>query len=468
MKTEIIENQTYDELQVGDTAQLTRTVNQGDIELFAAASGDFNPSHVDQSYADEHQMGQLVAHSMWGSSLFSSLLGNVLPGPGTVYRNQNMNFHRPVFLGDTLTAKVTVSAKRPDFRTVIFECQAFNGHDDMVITGTAEVTAPGSKIRRTRVDLPGFETGRQDRFAELIAQGAGLEAPPTAIAHPCDSSSLTAALEAAKAGFIVPILVGPEAKIRAVAEANELDLNGVTVVEAEHSHAAAEKAVELVRSGAAEVLMKGSLHTDELLGAVVRTGTGLRTERRLSHVFILDVPTYSKLLMVTDAAINIFPNLDDKRDICQNAINLAHALGISQPKVALLSAVEDVRTKIPSTLEAAALCKMADRGQITGALLDGPLAMDNAISKKAAITKGIRSEVAGDADILLAPDLEAGNILVKQLTFLGNADAAGLALGARATIILTSRADSLRVKLASCAMAKLDAHHRRKLREIPL
>jgi phosphotransacetylase len=240
-----------------------------------------------------------------------------------------------------------------------------------------------------------------------------------------------------------------------------LDIAHLTIVDAPYSHAAADKAVELARRGEVELLMKGSLHTDEIMGAVVRSTTGLRTERRLSHAFVMDVPTYPKPLVISDAAINIFPTLDDKRDICKNAIDLTHALGLETPKVAVLSAVETVNTKIPSTIEAAALCKMADRGQISGALLDGPLAMDNAISKKAAETKGIMSTVAGDADILIAPDLEAGNILVKQLTFLANADGAGLVLGARVPIILTSRADSLRVKLASCAIAKLAAHHRR-------
>ncbi|MGH8515606.1 MAG: bifunctional enoyl-CoA hydratase/phosphate acetyltransferase, partial [Gammaproteobacteria bacterium] len=255
-----------------------------------------------------------------------------------------------------------------------------------------------------------------------------------------------------------PTLVGPTQKILQVAAQCGLDLEAYRLVDAEHSHAAAVKAVALVRAGEAEVLMKGSLHTDELLGAVVSSSTGLRTERRITHVFVMDVPTYHKVLLITDAAINIAPDLDAKRDICQNAIDLARALGIALPKVAILSAVETVSAKIASTIDAAALCKMAERGQITGALLDGPLAMDNAISKEAAKTKGIESEVAGDADILLAPDLEAGNILAKQLTFLAEADAAGLVLGARVPIVLTSRADSVRSRMASCAVAVLYAH----------
>jgi phosphotransacetylase len=283
----------------------------------------------------------------------------------------------------------------------------------------------------------------------------------TAVAHPCDESSLTAAIDAAKAGIIAPRLVGPAARIRAVAEALGIDLAGYKIFDAPHSHAAAERAVEFIRLGKAEVLMKGSLHTDELLGAVVRKETGLRTQRRISHCFIMDVATYPKPLIITDAAVNIYPTLADKVDIVQNAIDLARALGIEQPRVAILSAVETVNPKIQSTIDAAALCKMADRGQITGGVLDGPLALDNAISKAAATIKGIVSPVAGAADILLVPDLEAGNMLAKNLTFLGDADAAGLVLGARVPIILTSRADTVRARMASCAVAALFAHAQR-------
>jgi phosphate acetyltransferase len=310
---------------------------------------------------------------------------------------------------------------------------------------------------------PAQKSAREYRvYPALIERCATLEPVTTAVAHPCDESSLTAAVEAAEANLIRPILVGPEAKIRAVAEQFELDIRPYRLVDAPHSHAAAAKAVEIVRAGEAEALMKGSLHTDELMGEVVRKDTGLRTERRISHVFIMDVPTYPKPLAVTDAAINIFPDLETKVDIVQNAIDMAHALGVARPKVAILSAVETVTPKIPSTIDAAALCKMAERGQITGALLDGPLAFDNAISKEAAEIKHIRSEVAGDPDILLVPDLEAGNMLAKQLSFLANADAAGIVLGARVPIILTSRADTVRARMASCAVAVLLAHARRQ------
>jgi phosphotransacetylase len=301
-------------------------------------------------------------------------------------------------------------------------------------------------------------TGKYER---LLERCEGLEPVPTAVAHPCEESALTGALEAAEKGLIVPILVGPEARIREIASAVERDLGDITIVDVPHSHAAAEKAVELVRSGEAELLMKGSLHSDELLAAVVARDKGLRTERRISHVFIMDIPTYHKVLIVTDAAINIAPDLDAKADICRNAIELAIALGLEQPKVAILAAVETVSSKMTATLDAAALCKMAERGQIKGGLLDGPLAFDNAISSDAARVKGISSPVAGDPDILLVPDLEAGNMLAKQLSFLANADSAGLVVGARVPIILTSRADSVRSRIASCAVAVLVAHARR-------
>jgi phosphate acetyltransferase len=300
------------------------------------------------------------------------------------------------------------------------------------------------------------------KYEQLLVRCRSLDPIATAVAHPCESSVLRAVLDAAAKGLITPILVGPAAKIQEVAKESGITLGDTRIVDAAHSHAAAAKAVELVRQGEAELLMKGSLHTDELLGAVVARETGLRTGRRISHVFIMDVPTYHKVLIVTDAAINIAPTLEEKADICQNAIDLARSLGVSAPKVAILAAVETINSKMQATIDAAALCKMADRGQITGGILDGPLAFDNAISREAARIKEITSKVAGDPDILLVPDLEAGNMLAKQLSFLANADSAGLVLGARVPIILTSRADSVRSKIASCAVARLAAHARQQ------
>jgi phosphotransacetylase len=300
------------------------------------------------------------------------------------------------------------------------------------------------------------------KYEQMLERCKSFEAMPTAVAHPCEQTALEGAIEAGRLGLIVPILVGPASRIEAIAAEHGIDLGGIRIVDAPHSHGAAAKAVEMVRRGEAEILMKGSLHSDELLGAVVAKETGLRTGRRISHAFIMDVPTYHKVLIVTDAAINIAPTLEDKVHICQNAIDLAASLGLARPKVAILAAVETVNSKMQATLDAAALCKMADRGQITGGTLDGPLAFDNAISKDAARIKGINSPVSGDPDILLVPDLEAGNILAKQLSFLANADSAGVVLGARVPIILTSRSDSVRSRIASCGVAMLAAHARRR------
>ena len=296
---------------------------------------------------------------------------------------------------------------------------------------------------------------QHEKYNRLIAAAKNVPPLATAVAHPCDETSLRGALEAAEAGLISPILVGPKNKIEGVAQTSSLDLAEAEIVDAPHSHAAAEKAVELVRTGKAELLMKGSLHTDELLAEVVKRETGIRTGRRISHVFVMDVPGHSHTLFITDAAVNIAPDLDAKRDIIQNAIDLFAGLGLGVPKVAILSAVETVTTSIPSTIEAAALCKMSDRGQITGGELDGPLAFDNAISPEAARIKGIKSPVAGQAQILVVPDLEAGNTLAKNLSFLSRADAAGIVLGARVPIILTSRADNVMTRMASCAVATL-------------
>ena len=300
-----------------------------------------------------------------------------------------------------------------------------------------------------------------EKYERLISAAQRLEALPTAVAHPCDETSLRGAIEAAEAGLIIPLLIGPKDKISAVAKTLGLKIEGFELIDVPHSQAAAEKAVEIIRAGKAELLMKGSLHSDELLGAVTKRDTGLRTGRRISHVFVMDVPTHHQTLFVTDAAVNIAPDLMAKRDIVQNAIDLFAGLGLGKPKVAILSAVETVTPAIPSTIDAAALCKMADRGQITGAELDGPLAFDNAISPAAARIKGIKSPVAGQAQILVVPDLEAGNMLAKNLTFISNADAAGIVLGARVPIILTSRADNVRTRMASCAVAMLLAHSRR-------
>ncbi|MBC8741197.1 phosphate acetyltransferase [Paraburkholderia sp. UCT31] len=322
-----------------------------------------------------------------------------------------------------------------------------------------------SRIQRT-VHTRNTQMEKHAKYQRLIDFCRTLPAMPTAVAHPCDQSSLNGAVEAAGMGLIAPLLVGPRARIEAISAEHGIDISNFTIVDAPHSHAAAAAAVQLVREGKAEALMKGSLHTDELMAEVIRRDTGLRTERRISHCFVMDVPGYENALIITDAAINILPTLEEKVDILQNAIDLGHALKFDEVRVAILSATESVNPKIPSTVEAAALCKMVDRGQITGGLVDGPLALDNAISIEAMRIKQIESRVAGRANVLMVPDLEAGNMLAKSLSFLAGADAAGIVLGARVPIILTSRADSLSTRLASCAVAALVAKARREAAKV--
>jgi phosphate acetyltransferase len=456
---QFIENKTFDELEIGDGAGITRTLGKQDIELFAVMSGDVNPAHVDEEYAKSDAFHKVIAHGMWGGALISAVLGTELPGPGTIYLNQTLSFRHPVGIGDTVTVRVKVREKFSDRKRVVLDCECINQSGAVVIMGEADVIAPTAKVRRPRALLPTVHLHeRGARYHEIVEAARKLGPIRTAVVHPCDIISLTGALDAMSEGLIAPILVGPRARIIKVAGEAGRKLEGAEVVDVPHSHAAAERSVGLAREGKVDALMKGALHTDELMIAVVDKSAGLRTERRMSHVFALDVPHYPKPLLITDAAINIAPDLDTKRDIVQNAIDLMHALGIANPKVAILSAVETVNAKIPSTIDAAALCKMANRGQIAGGTVDGPLAFDNAISKEAARAKGIASPVAGDADILVVPDLEAGNMLAKQLIYLAGAEAAGLVLGARVPIMLTSRADGVLARSASCALANLFIH----------
>jgi phosphate acetyltransferase len=460
---DFIENKTYDEIRVGDSASLQRTLTERDIQLFAVMSGDVNPAHVDAEYAKSSLFHEVIAHGLWGGSLISTVLGTLYPGPGTVYIDQSLHFSRPVTLGDTITVSVTVKEKFDRTRHVALDCKCVNQDGRTVISGVAEVLAPSEKIRRHRAQLP--EVRMHDtaqRYRHLIERSKGLPAIDMAVVYPCHAESLGGALSAAEAGLIRPVLIGPKSRIEAAARELGADISAYPVVDVDHAHNAALKAVEMARSGKVHALMKGSLHTDALMGAVVATDTGLRTDRRVSHVFFMDVPAYPKPLLITDAAINIDPDLQAKRDIVQNAIEVAHALGIQMPKVAILAAVETVDPKMRATIDAASLCKMAERGQITGGLLDGPLALDNAVSLSAAKTKGIISSVAGQADILMVPDLESGNILAKQLEYLADAAGAGIVVGARVPIVLTSRADAAPVRVASCAMALLVAEHLRK------
>ncbi len=457
--TDWLENITYDELHESQSARLLRTLSMADIQAFAAVSGDTNPAHLNDDYANDTLFHGVVAHGMWGGALISALLGTQFPGPGTIYVSQDLHFTRPVRVGDTLTVTATVVRKIDERKQVELDCQAVNQKGEMVLHGLARVLAPTSKVRVARPHAPQIQLfDPQARLRDLLALGQGLAPACCAVVHPCDAESLRGALDAARQGLIVPILIGPEARLRSLAEKAALDLHGAEIINVEHSHAAAAKAAELAAQGQVGMLMKGSLHTDELMQAVLAQ-PALRTGRRMSHVFRFDVPLYPKPLLITDAALNIRPTLAEKADIIRNAIDFARILGVGQPRVAILSAVETVNPSIPSTLDAAALCKMADRQQISGGVLDGPLAFDNAISLQAAQIKAITSPVAGQADILAVPDLESGNMLAKQLEYLAGASGSGIVLGARVPIALTSRADGPQARVASALLARLVAHH---------
>ncbi len=446
----IRENKLYDELKVGDAASVKRVCTANDLYIFAHASGNLNPLHLPA----EDGSAEAIAPSMWVGALISSVLGNILPGAGTLYRSQSLKFLDRVHVGDELTVAVTVRDKAAD-GVVVLDTTVTGRGGDRIAEGVAEVLAPTRKVRFDDDRLPEILVERHRHFDRLLQACAGLEPIVTAVAVPEDRASLGGALLAARRGLIRPILVGAAATIRAVAKEMAADLKDMELIDVPDPDAAAAMTVELARTGKAAAVMKGHLHTDELLHHVVKRDGGLRTNRRLSHVFVMDVPGLDHVLIVSDAAINIAPDLMAKVDITQNAINVALALGVERPKVGILSAVETVNPQIPSTIDAAVLAKMADRGQIKGGIVDGPLAMDNAIDVEAAKTKGITSLVAGHADILIVPNLEAGNMLAKELAFVAHAEAAGLVLGATVPIILTSRADGEKARLASCAIAAL-------------
>lgn len=448
-------NRTFDQLQIGDRAELVREVGPDDITLFAAVSGDNNPAHVDAAFAAGGPFGHVVAHGMWTAALVSAVLGTRLPGPGTVYLGQDIRFRRPVVPGDTITALVEVIELTPGRNHVRLATTCTNQRGETVLEGEALVIAPTTAITWESGPLPKVVVHDAGRYRRFVDQARALPPIAAGVVHPCSKAAILGAVEVRDAGLMTPILIGPERKIRAAADEAGVSLDGMAIENTPHSHAAAARAVEMAACGEVSTLIKGSLHTDELLGAVVSKTGGLRTERRISHVYAMDVPAYGKPLIVTDAAINIQPTLDHKRDICQNAVDLMRLLGAEQPKVAVLAAVETVNPIMPATLDAAALTVMAARGQITGALVDGPLAFDNAISPESVATKGITSLVAGQADILLVPDLESGNMLAKQLIYFAGATAAGLVLGARVPIVLTSRADPLSARIASATLAKL-------------
>jgi len=446
-------NRTFNDIAVGDEASITRVVTPDDLVLFAHVSGNLNPLHLPGSQGGD---GEHPAPAMWLGSLFSAVLGNLLPGPGTLYEAQSLRFGERAHVGETLTVSVRVLEKRAP-ATIVLQTSVRRG-DTLLVDGTAEVRPPATHIELPDEALPELTLVRHRHVERLLRACHDLPALKTAVVSPEEVNALAGALAGARANLIEPILIGSADGIRKVAAANGLSLDGIAIEDVPSHDAAAALAVEMVHQGRAQAIMKGHLHTDELLKHVVKSQGGLRTTRRISHVFVMDAPSLPELLLVTDAAINIAPTLEDKVDIVQNAIDLAQALGIAQPKVGILAAVETVNPKMPSTLDAAALSKMADRGQIRGGIVDGPLAMDNAISLTAARTKGLHSLVAGRADILVVPNLESGNILAKDLTYSAQAEGAGLVLGAKVPIMLTSRADDERSRLFSCAVATLFTH----------
>jgi phosphate acetyltransferase len=453
----VMKNVTFDEIEVGASATFSRTLSLPEIELLALVSGDVDPFHIEQAGSADSRAGSNTIDGAAAAALISIVIGTKLPGPGMHIRRQDLSFQGTISTGDTLEATVVVAKKIEENSEVILDCRCVNQDGLELVSGNVTVTAPRLSTTYSDMVPPQITVRRSDEFLKLLKACEKVPPVPCAIAYPCDHDSLLGPIEAAERKIIRPVLVGPEDRIRDVARAAGIDISPYRIVSVPYSHEAAEKAVEMARNGEVEALMKGSLHTDELMGAVVKSDTGLRTAKRISHVFVMDVPAYPRPILITDAAINIFPKLEDKAGIIQNAVELAHVLGIERPRVAILCAVETVNPKMPSTLDAAALCKMADRGQITGAVLDGPLAFDNAISLAAAQTKGISSPVAGQADILLVPDLEAGNMLAKQLSYLAGAEGAGIVLGARVPIVLTSRADSVRSRLASIAVMAMVA-----------
>jgi phosphotransacetylase/acyl dehydratase len=455
MNLGFIESKTYDEISVGDTARTEHVLTTDDAMAFASISG-FNSVLNSDEQIDRAGGIPPTGPNMWCASLISGLFSMDVPGPGCTLTDVSLSFHNRIRVGDRILVKVRVTAKDDSTKKIHFDCEASNGDGMAIFSGTAQLIAPLKKLRWSTFPVPQLIVNNPYRhYLGMIARANSKPAVKTAIVWPCDEVSLGGAMQAYKDNLIVPVLVGCEATMRALAETLQLDLETIQIVDIDDGRAAAVRGVEMARKGEVQMLMKGSLRTDELMSAVVSRDAGMRTGRRVSHVFALDVPSYHKTLFITDAAINFQPNLEDKIDILQNAIDLMHALEVENPKVAILSAVESVNPAIPSTLDAAALCKMVDRGQITGAIVDGPLAFDNAISSDAARIKKITSPVAGDPDLLMVPNMEAGNILFKQLQYLAGALAAGVVVGAKVPVVLTGRADGEEARTASCALGVL-------------
>lgn len=447
-------NKTFDELRIGQTESLRRLVTADDLYVFANVSGNYNPMHLPRHDGDGDGSVESVAPGMYVASLISAVLGTCLPGPGTLYRRQTLEFFDRVHAGEEIICTVTVTAKDEDGVVTLSTDITHADTGNLVLRGEAQVHAPTVKFDQDNVDVPRLVVERHRHFEALLEKAKPLPPLATAVVCPEEVKSLGGALLAAQESIITPILIGNPAKIKAAADELGEDISALEIIEANH-HSAGSIACKLVHDGKAAAVMKGHLHTDDLLRPMLDKQNGLRVGRRFTHVFVMDVPGMRHPVMVTDAAINIAPDLETKVDIVQNAIDLAISIGSEEPLAAVLSAVETINPSIPSSIDAALLSKMAERGQITGGKVDGPLAMDNAVDIGAARTKGLSGDVAGHANILVVPNLDAGNMLAKQLAFISHAEGAGLVLGAKVPVILNSRSDSKMSRLASCAVAAL-------------
>lgn len=454
-----LENRTFDEIQIGDSASLTRTLTEKDIQVFAIMSGDINPAHVDIEYAQSEMFHEIIGHGMWGGALISTVLGTQLPGPGTIYVRQSLRFKKPVAIGDQLTVKVTATEKIPEKKRVVFSCEVTNQKDEIVMEGQAEVIAPTKKIRRPKAVLPEISLRRRHSlFEEYVNRAKAFPALRAGAIYPVHKKIIEALADATQAGFIEPVLIGPKTRIAKAAEQAEINIDQYELIDVDNVQSAITKGVQLAREGQIALLIRGGAIREDLLRAMQKHDKGLITERCMSYALVLDVPAYPKALIITDTMINVDPNLDVKRGITQNAIDFAKALSIKEPKVAILAGSDLVNYTMRSTIDAAALCKMAERDQIRGAVLDGPLTFDNVISASSAKSKGISSEIAGEADILVVPNLETGNILSEQLAHLAESRNAGIVLGARVPVLM-GHIEDVELSTVSCALAILNREY---------
>jgi len=463
---EYLENRTFEEIQVGDSASLTRTLTEKDIQVFAIMSGDINPAHVDIEYAQSEMFHKIIGHGMWGAALISTVLGTQLPGPGTIYINQSLKFKKPVAIGDTLTVTVTAIEKKPEKNRIIFSCECTNQKGEIVMEGQAEVIAPTKKIRRPKAVLPNISLRRPySLFEPYLAKAKSLGALRAGVINPIRSRIIEAVHNAHLAGFINPVLIGNKEKIILAAEEAKIDISAYEIINVDHSHAAITKTIHMARDDEIGIIVRGGALRDDLLRAIQKPDKGLLTDYCLSYAAVLDVPTYHKALILTDTVVNTDPNLEVKRAITQNAINFAQALSITQPKVAILAGLDTVSYSMRSTVDAAALCKMAERGQIQGGILDGPLTFDNVISIEVAREKGISSPVIGEADIIVVPNVETGNILVKQLEYLAESRSAGIVLGGRVPVLM-SHINEIHLSTVSCALAILNQDYQTRTSQL--